>query len=352
MPTHIHVSCRHYGTSRPLAERLGPVTARTFGRLLVLLALFPILSASLWAETIWPRFRGPDGTGQSADDNVPVQWGPRDVIWRTELKGLGHSSPCVWEKKIFLTGARKTANEQVERMVFCVDRNTGAAVWQQVASVGEAEVTHNMNGLASATCVTDGQRVVAFFGHGGIHAYDLHGKRLWSRELGTFPGPWGTAASPIIMDDKIIQNCDAQGESFLIALDKETGETVWKTGRGQMPRGGWSTPLLIDAGSRRELILNGEYGVHGYDPDTGNEHWFCKGFNGRGTPSPTFGHQWLFVVTAKTGDTFALQPGGSGTDGVHPLGRRGGGGAAPRVPGPQPPNRWARWRPVGLQGRA
>jgi outer membrane protein assembly factor BamB len=241
-----------------------------------------------------------------------VRWGPGDVTWRTELDGQGHSSPSIWNEKIFLTGARKTEDQQVERLVFCLDRNSGVVVWQQVASVGKAEVTHNMNGYASATCATDGERMVAFFGRGGIHTYDMHGKKLWSRDLGTFPGPWGTAASPIIVDDKIIQNCDAQGGSFLIALDKKTGETVWKTSRGQMPRGGWSTPLVIDAGSRRELILNGEYGVHGYDPDTGREYWFCKGFNGRGTPSPTFDRQQLFVVSAKPGDTFALRPGGSG----------------------------------------
>ena len=162
------------------------------------------------------------------------------------------------------------------------------------------------------SCASDGRRVVASFGRGGIHCYHMDGKRLWSRDLGTFPGPWGTAASPIILDEKVIQNCDAQGESFLIALDKQTGETIWKTSRGEMPRGGWSTPIVINAGSRKELILNGEYGVHGYDPDTGKEHWFCKGFNGRGTPSPTFGHGLLFVVSAKPGDTFALRPGGNG----------------------------------------
>jgi outer membrane protein assembly factor BamB len=278
----------------------------------VLLACFQMLQTSLWAETNWPRFRGPDGTGRSADDNVPVHWGPGDVVWRTELDGQGHSSPAVWEEKIFLTGARKTQDRQVQRLVFCLSRKTGAVLWQRTASVGKAEVNHRMNSFASATCATDGQRVVAFFGRGGIHTYDMNGTKLWSRDLGPFPGPWGTAASPIIVDNTIIQNCDAQGESFLIALDKTTGKTLWKTGRGKMPRGGWSTPLLIDAGSRREVVVNGEYGVHGYDPETGKEHWFCRGFRGRGTPSPIFNGRWIFLVSAKPGDTFALRPGGSG----------------------------------------
>jgi len=259
MPTDIRASDRGYAMGRLLRERLGPVAARAWWRLLLLLVFFLILQTSLWAETRWPRFRGPDGSGQSSDTDVPVRWGPADVAWRTELSGQGHSSPCVWDGQIFLTGARKTKDGHVERLVFCLDRNTGAVVWKKAASVGEAEVTHNMNGFASATCATDGQRVVAFFGRGGIHVYDMHGKKLWSRDLGTFPGPWGTAASPIMLDDKIIQNCDALGESFLIALDKKTGQTVWKTARRQKPRGGWSTPLLIDAGSRKELVLGGAW---------------------------------------------------------------------------------------------
>ena len=308
----IHASERHCPTSCLLPEPRGPVAARRLAQTLLLLACCQMLSASLRAETRWPRFRGPDGTGQSADDNVPVQWGPDDVAWRTELDGHGHSSPSVWDEMIFLSGSRKTDSGQVERLVACLDRNTGKVVWQRVASVGQPEVTHGMNGFASPTCATDGQYVTAFFGRGGIHTFDMHGKKAWSRDLGTFPGAWGTAASPIIVDDKIIQNCDAEGESFLIALDKKTGQTIWKTGRGEMPRGGWSTPLLIDAGSREELILNGEFGVHGYDPQTGKELWFCRGFNGRGTPSPTFGFGRLFVITSKPGDTFALYPGGSG----------------------------------------
>jgi outer membrane protein assembly factor BamB len=110
----------------------------------------------------------------------------------------------------------------------------------------------------------------------------------------------------------VIQNCDAQGGSSIIAVDKHNGATLWQTGRRQMPRGGWSTPVLIDVGSKRELVLNGEYGVTGYDPETGKQLWFCQGFNGRGTPSPVFDGELLYVITAKPGDTFALRPGGSG----------------------------------------
>jgi len=280
-------------------------------RLALYLVLLQLMQAQLCAEARWPRFRGADGSGHSSVD-LPVKWNADDVVWRTEFEGRGQSSPCIWGDKIFLTSGRRTEDEKVERLVLCVDRRTGAVLWQQSASVGDAERVSGMNSFATPTCACDGQRVAAFFGRGGLHCFDMEGKKLWSRDLGEFPGPWGTAASPIILDDMVIQNCDAQADSCVIAVNRHNGETIWQTGRRQMPRGGWSTPILIDAGSRRELVLNGEYGVTGYDPATGKQLWFCRGFNGRGTPSPVFDGKLLYVVTAKPGDTFALRPGGSG----------------------------------------
>ena len=276
----------------------------------VLAVLISQQHGQLRAETRWPSFRGADGLGQSADKNVPVEWSSSDVAWRTELRGTGHSSPCLWDDRIFLTSAQKSG-DQVERSVICLDRDDGKILWRHVASAGAAEKTHAMNGFATATCATDGERVVAFFGKGGIHCYDMTGKKLWSYDAGDFPGNWGTAASPIIVGDKVIQNCDAAGPSVLIALNKTNGERIWQTARGKMPRGGWSTPILIDAGQRKELVLSGEFGVNGYDPDTGKDLWFCKGFSGRGTPMPIFSKGLLFVMSAKPGDTFALRPGGT-----------------------------------------
>lgn len=301
-------------TCRPFAKWNGFAAAAVRAVAWVVLAVLSgqVMEVEVQAELRWPRFRGPAGNGQSADGHVPVKWGPGDVAWRTVLDGQGHSSPCVWEDKIFLASARKKEGGQIERSVVCLDRRDGKVVWQKSAWSGKAEANHSMNGYASSTCATDGQRVVAFLGHGGIHCFDYQGKLLWTRNLGDFPGTWGTAASPIILGQKVIQNCDAEGESSLVALDKDTGQTIWKTSRGKMPRGGWSTPILIDTGARKELVLNGEYGIHGYDPETGRELWFCKGFNGRGTPAPVFGQDRLFVISSKPGDTFAVRPGGKG----------------------------------------
>ncbi len=270
------------------------------------------LSPTAGAQSAWPRFRGPDGSGHCRDANLPVRWGVDDVVWRTELPGEGHSSACVWGQRVFLTAARKTDAGQVERVVLCLDRADGHLLWQHVASVGDGETIHKMNSFATPSCATDGERVVAFFGRGGIHCFDMEGQPQWSRDLGTFPGPWGTGASPVFIDDLIVQNCDAEGESVLLALDKRDGKTVWRANRGVLPRGGWNTPILVDAGARRELIVNGELGVNGYDPITGRELWFCKSFNGRGTPTPAYGGGLLFVISGKAGDVYAVRPGGEG----------------------------------------
>jgi outer membrane protein assembly factor BamB len=195
-------------------------------------------------------------------------------------------------------------------VVFCLDRNDGKKLWQQTAWTGQPEPSHKMNGWASATCVTDGEVVVAFFGRGGIHAYSLDGKLLWSRDLGRFDGPWGTAACPIIVGRWVIQNGDSESEAFLVALDKQTGKTIWTTPRESLR--GWSTPIVVDAGGRQELVLNGHHGVRAYDPVTGKELWFCQGYNGRGEPIPAVAHGLLYVVNGLAGDVYAVRPGGQG----------------------------------------
>ena len=156
-----------------------------------------------------------------------------------------------------------------------LDRTSGELLWEKSVEVPASETPHKMNSFATPTCATDGEIVVAFFGPGGLHAYDLEGKELWNKKLGAFPGPWGVAASPIIDGDLV-------------------------------------TPIFIETGERRELVLNGEFGVTAYDPATGTELWFCKGFNGRGAPVPDYAHGQLYVVNGKPGDTYVVKPGGSG----------------------------------------
>ncbi len=261
------------------------------------------------AEENWARFGGPEGNGRSAETALPTKWDASSVVWKVKLKGEGQSSVVNWGDKLFVTSA---TDKGAKRWVHCLDRKTGKVIWEREIACAKPEDIHKMNTWATPTCATDGERVVAFFGPGGIHCFDLDGKPLWERNLGEFPGTWGIGASPIIDGNLVIQNCDAEGASSLVALDKKTGKTAWTAKREDKPKGGWSTPVLINAGARRELVLNGEQGVNAYDPATGKDLWFCKGFAGRGEPIPVFDHGMLFVVNGQPGNTYAVKPGGSG----------------------------------------
>lgn len=280
-----------------------------------ILALIGLVSQA--AETPWPQFRGPTGRGHAEVKHVPLEWSADSIVWKTALPGKGQSSPVIWGDRIFLTCADEDGSK---RHVLAIGKTEGKILWKRTIDCAKPENPHRMNGFATPTCATDGEHVVAFFGPGGIHAFDMDGGPQWSRELGDLPGPWGIGASPIILDGMVIQNCDAAGPSSLIALDLATGETRWQTQRADKPRGGWSTPILIDVDGKPELVLNGEFGVRSYDPADGKELWFCKSASGRGSPVPDFVDGRLHVVSGKPGETYAVKPGGRGdVTGTHKL---------------------------------
>ena len=269
--------------------------------------LFSSTLGSALADVNWSRWRGPLENGHSPDTNLPVNWTPDQLAWKVELPGIGQSSPVIWGDQIFLTSA---LDKGKSRLVFCLSRKTGKLVWKHVAWTGQPEPSHAMNGWASATCATDGEILFAFFGRGGIHAYSLDGKPLWSKNLGVFESPWGVASCPVLVDGMVIQNCDSDADAYITALDKKTGKEIWTTKRSDNRR--WSTPILVKTGDRRELVINGHEGVRAYDPATGKELWFCKGFNGRGEPTVTPAGKVLCVVNGLAGDFYAVRPGGEG----------------------------------------
>ena len=260
------------------------------------------------AETKWPGWGGPTGSYHTTETGLPLEWTAESVVWKIDLAGAGQSTPVIWGDRIFLTTALDKGRQ---RVVMGIDRRDGKVLWQQTAWTGEPEDSHVMNGWASATCATNGKVVVAFFGRGGLHAYSLDGEHLWSRDLGPFKGPWGTAASPVLYGDTVIQNCDSDSpDAALVAFDSSTGKTLWSTPREGVR--GWSTPILIRAGQREELVLNGHSAVRGYDPQTGRQLWWCASFNGRGEPVPAYAHGLLYVVNGLAGDIYAVKPGGDG----------------------------------------
>jgi hypothetical protein len=238
-----------------------------------------------------------------------VKWTEESVTWKTALPGFGQSSPVLWGDRIFLTAALEKGRQ---RVVFCVDRKTGKIEWQKVAWMGDPEPSHPMNGWASATCAVDAERVYAFFGRGGgLHCFTHAGAPVWSRDLGPFDCPWGTAACPVLVGDLVIQNCDADKDARLVAFDRKTGKDVWSAARS--PNRGWSTPVLVDAGSRKELVLNGHTGLIAYAPETGKELWTCRCDQGRGEPTVTPANGLLYALNGLGGGgLYAVRPGGAG----------------------------------------
>lgn len=281
----------------------------TINRAVCFAALLSISVASVAnAEKRWAQWRGPLGTGVSNETTLPIEWTVDDVAWKTELPGKGQSSPTVWDDRIYLTSA---TDDGRGRVVMCLQRSDGTILWEKTAWTGDPEESHSMNGWAASTCATDGERVVAFFGRGGLHCFDMDGKPLWSRDLGKFEGPWGTGASPVIIDDLVIQNCDADDAAYLLGVNKDTGKDVWRTER--LKKRGWSTPVLVTADGRRELIINGHLGMNAYDPKSGKELWFCKGDWGRGEPTVVTHKDIVIAVSGRPGDMFSVRPGGNGT---------------------------------------
>jgi outer membrane protein assembly factor BamB len=269
-----------------------------------------LLFSSVFANTNWNTFRGPSGLG-NAEGKVATKWSKGSIQWQIQLPGTGQSSPVNWDNRLYLTSA---SEDGTIRSVLCIDADKGNTIWKQDISCKSPEAVHKMNSHATPSCVTDGERVIAFFGPAGLHCFEaISGKKIWSKDdLGDFPGDWGIAGSPILHGDTVIQNCDSSGPSYLLAVDKKTGKTIWKTERETKPKGGWSTPILIDTGERKEIVLNGEFGVKGYSVDNGKELWFCKSFNGRGAPIPYYANGMLYTVNGKPGDIYVVKPGGSG----------------------------------------
>lgn len=283
------------------------------------------------SATNWAHWRGPSMQGYCDDPRVPLTWSDKEnLVWKTELPGAGNSTPIVWGDRIFLTGASKSG---LDRFVFCLRASDGKLLWQQTASKGvPADKTHAWNGHASASCTTDGTHVYAFFGTPGLFCYDFDGKPVWHHNFGVFTSEagWGTAASPFLYEDLVIQNCDNDGSKALpagkktdraapealVALDKKTGKVVWTTPRN-MGRG-FSTPCLVPtAGDRIDLVLNGPLAVVGYDPKTGKEHWRCDRTAGGdqqrfGEPLPVFNKDALFIESGRPGPWQVIRIPGEG----------------------------------------
>jgi outer membrane protein assembly factor BamB len=286
----------------------------------------------------WPSFRGPVASGVAELQDLPDHWDGakgENILWRTPIPGLAHSSPIVWGNRLFVTSAVSgnpnatfrpglygdgDASDDRSRqrwMIYAIDKRTGTIEWERVAHEGEpVGKRHIKSTYASATPVTDGRIVVASFGSQGVYAYDVSGHFLWKVDLGhldvgaydipTFE--WGPASSPIIWNGLVILQCDTQADSFLLALEADTGETVWKTPREEIPS--WGTPTVAATPGGPQLVTNASNFIRGYDPTTGKELWRLGGSSKITAPTPVFG-DGVFVVASGRGPErpiFAVRP--------------------------------------------
>jgi outer membrane protein assembly factor BamB len=311
--------------------------------LLTMVVLASTAGAVLTARENWPQWRGPGGQGVSMDTRVPTEWSPdKNILWRVELPGSGHSSPIVWGNRIYVTavvegevipGHRAVKHTQGQDTdwihpdsvaadkkhvfkVIALDAATGKIVWDRTAYDGPVfDARHRRSSFAGPTPVTDGAMVYAYFGPEGLYAYDLTGKLAWkvTETFGTLG--LGTGTSPVLHENLvIIQRDEDNGDhSILAAYDKKTGKNVWTTKRDVEIS--WATPVLVQTNGRTELVTNGNERILAYDPATGKELWRTKGVESNAIHTPLVGHG-LVIVTAgfPAKRVIAIRPGAVADD--------------------------------------
>ena len=259
-------------------------------------------------ERYWPRWRGPSGQGVVEGTGYPDTWSETaNVRWRTTVPGEGHSSPIVWGDHIFLTTSRD-GGRRVSILAF--RRSDGELLWATDAPDGRPESVHRKSSPAAATPTTDGERIYASFGSRGMLAVDFDGRLVWHRDLGRINNYHGPAGSPLLYRDTIIIYQDQSGGAFVIALDKRTGDTRWRTARSASV--GWGSPIAVSVGDHDELIVSSQRQVQSYDPLTGDELWSCRGNLFEVIPTPVVGHGLVFCASGRAGPTLAIRPGGRG----------------------------------------
>lgn len=275
-----------------------------------------LLEASFAAESYWPQWRGPLGTGVAPDANPPVQWSEdENVRWKVQLPGLGHSTPIVWQDRVYVTCAEPcddpvapfyskapgahdnlpvTSHQRF--VVLAIDRGNGKIVWQR--NVREAlphEGGHYTASFASNSPVTDGQHVFACFGSYGIFCLDRSGTVVWQLDVGDMQSRHGhgEGSSPVLYGDLLVINWDHEGKSFVVALDKETGRQRWKVKRDEVTS--WATPIVVQHADSPQLIVSGTHRVRGYDLSDGRVLWECGGLSRNIVASPVASDGMVYV---------------------------------------------------------
>ena len=253
------------------------------------------------APESWPQFRGPQGSGVGATD-FPTHFGPRsNVLWKLSVPS-GHSSPCIWGDKIFLTGF-----ESNKLQVLGLDRHSGRMLWRRELEPGPIERGARLSNPATATPAVDGQRVIVYFGSFGLACWDFQGAELWRKPLPVPITQHGAGTSPVIAGELVLLNCDQDVGSYLLAVDKRTGRTVWRAERPEFRRG-FSTPLLWPPEKPEEIIIAGTLRLVCYSLRDGAEKWSVSGLPNEMVASPVAADDLIFVAGWTHGSGVSRMP--------------------------------------------
>jgi len=290
----------------------------------ILCAVAAVFLAASQAGANWPAWRGDAaGTGITSETALPLKWSATEnVKWKVPLPEAGNSTPIVWGDRVFITQAAGT-----RRLVMAFDRQDGRLLWEAGPTYTEKEPTHKTNTLCSASPTTDGERVLASFGSAGLFAFDFQGKELWRVDTGKVDHEWGYAISPVLHGELCILANGAGSNWWLAAFDKKNGKEVWRVkgpamdaaertdgfaGKSDGMVGSWSTPVIVKAEGREELVMTWPEKMVAYDPATGRELWRASGMNPLLYTSPMPGEGVIIGSGGYGGTTIAVKPGGSG----------------------------------------
>jgi outer membrane protein assembly factor BamB len=280
---------------------------------IVALACFSVLAHA----ADWPQFRGPGGQGHADVTGLPTEWSStKNVAWKKEIPGAGWSSPVLFRNRLYLTTAVPAANGNLSLRALCLDARDGKMLWSMEVFSATPANAHKKNSHASPTPLTDGERLYVHFGPYGTGALDLSGRIIWRNTGLKFPPVHGNGGSPALAGNALVFSCDGASNPFFVALNKATGETLWRMPRntGASKTFSFSTPLVITNDGQAQIISPTSGAIISYDPRTGKEIWRARYPEGYSViPRPVFAHGLIFVSSAYDRPVFyAIRPDGQG----------------------------------------
>ncbi len=258
----------------------------------------------------WPQFRGPSSNGVALYGNPPTDWSEsKNIKWKIEIPGSGHSSPIVWEQMVFVQTAvslgenTEGGNPTFEFLVLAIDRGSGKTVWRtNVAREQTVDGTHRANTMASNSPVTDGKYLYAYFGSRGLHCLDFEGNIVWSRDLGQMrkKNNFGEGSSPALYRDRIVIQWDHERDSYMYVIDKHTGTVLHKIPRAEATT--WSTPLITEVNGKAQVITSASSKMRSYDLETGEVVWESSGMVSNVIPHPIQNGDLVYLMSGYRGN--------------------------------------------------